>query len=119
MVAQLLLCGSPGWRESLGLANWRLMLGGPLRQLQVQLKLLDQHWTYVGDRFDARRIRWCRRRSFPGRITLAYLLVIGTAVSMDALLELSIGQNQINLPLYVAVAICVALRLTFRRTEKW
>ena len=96
------------------------MLGGPLRQLQVQLKLLDQHWTYVGDRFDARRIRWCRRRSFPGRITLAYLLVIGTAVSMDALLELSTGQNQINLPLYVAVAICVvALRLTFRRTEKW
>ena len=115
LVAQLLLRGPPRWRETLGLADWRLMLGGPYQQLRADLKRIDQHWVYIGDRFDANRIRWCRRRSFPGRITLIYILVIGMVVPADILLGVPTNPGQINFPLYVAVAILVALRLTHRR----
>lgn len=115
LVAQLLLRGPPRWRETLGLADWRLMLGGPLRQLRADLKQLDQHWTQVGRRFDPGRVRWCRRRSLPGRITLVYILVIGMVAPVDILLGVPTGPGHINLPLFAAVAICIALRFTHRR----
>jgi hypothetical protein len=114
LVAKLLLRSRPRWRETLGLADWRLMLGGPLRQLRADLKQLDQHWAHVGGRFDAERVRWCRRRSFPGRITLIYILVVGMVAPLDMLLGGPTGPGRINLPLFAAVAICIALWLTHR-----
>lgn len=117
-VAQLLLRGPPKRGEFLGTAAWRLMLGTPLHHLRVELKRLDRHGDWVRDRFDPDRVRWCHRRTFPGRVTLLYVLVVGAVAPVTALLQalgMRPAQGGINIVLWMAVAICVALRLSHRR----
>ena len=117
-VARLLLRGPPRRRETLAPADWRLMLGTPLHHLQTELNRLEQHREWVGDRFDPARIRWCRRRTFPGRVTLLYVLVAGAVAPVTALMQ-AVGlhpvQGRINVVLWAAVAICGGVWLSHRR----
>lgn len=117
-VARLLMAGAPRWSETFAPADWWLMLGGPLRQLQNELRAFDEHRAWVVDRFCPSRIRWCRRRAFPGRVTLIYVLVTIAIIVLNAVLPMHGMIGAMNLPLYAGVGICVAIRLTHRKVPQ-
>jgi hypothetical protein len=62
LAARALLRGAPSWYERLYPRT--LQLGRPrlASVLVAELQAFDRHAAWVGERFDERRIRWCRRR---------------------------------------------------------
>lgn len=85
--ARLMLRGPPRWYEWFGPADWRLLLGTPRYALTQVLQQLALHEEWIGGRFDAARIRWCRRRIRPGPLLILYIMGFGSVVPVIAIVE--------------------------------
>lgn len=87
-VARLLLRGPPRWYEwGVTLADLRLMLGTPRHALTQALQQFERHEERLGERFDARRLRWCRGRIRPAPLLAIYIMGIGALVPIVAYLQ--------------------------------
>jgi len=85
--ARLLLRGSPHWLEVFGPTGWILMLGYPLHGLLRVIQQYDVHKEALRDRFDDRRITWCRRQVQPGRMFAVYIAVFASVVPIAAIIQ--------------------------------
>ena len=86
-VARLLLRGPPRWHEWFGPAAMRLMLGTARHALTEVLQQFAVHEKWLRERFDARRIAWCRRRTKAGPLLLLYIMGIGCIVPIVAFVQ--------------------------------
>jgi hypothetical protein len=121
-VARLLLRGPPPWYAwGFALADLRLLLGTPRYALTQALQQFERHEERLGERFDARRIRWCRGRIKPVPVLAIYIMGFGCIVPIVAFFQ----DRQIVAPLIVLawnfvtfLIAWAALRLLARWTRR-
>lgn len=118
--ARLLLRGPPRWHEGLGPTGWRLALLTPRRALAEALKQYSLHEEALRDRFDARRIQWCRRQIRFGRVFAGYVVVFGSIAPIAVIVQdgnvmagLAAWTIQMSIALFVWIVYRISLR--FRR----
>jgi hypothetical protein len=116
-VARLLLRGPPQWHEwGFTLADLRLLLATPRRALTQALQQFERHEKWLGARFAAQRIRWCRGHIKPKPVPLLAMYIIGLGL-FASIHEPEIGALLIALG--VSLAILVMAWAVIRLSLGW
>jgi hypothetical protein len=115
--AQLMLRGPPRWHELFGPIGWRLMLLTPRRALAEALKQYDLHEDSLCNRFDALRIRWCRRRMRTGYVFAGYVIAFGSIAPIAAIVQngdLTAGLAVLASTMSIALFVWIVFRISLR-----
>jgi hypothetical protein len=118
-VARLLLRGPPRWYEwGFTLADLRLLLGTPRQALMQALQHYERHEEWLGERFAARRIRWCRGRIKPIPVLAIYIMGFGCIAPIIGFTQ----NHEIAVPLIVLAINFFTFMITWaiiRLSAQW
>jgi hypothetical protein len=120
--ARRLLAGPPHWYEFLVAEQLLVFRRKSMKRLGLALDGFDRHEEWTRDRFDARRIRWCRGVANARPLRRAAILVFVACCALAGLTSPANALYYVGMTAYILViVICLAAGIgaIVRRLLRW